>query len=64
MKIIPAKSYVLLKYCPIVGTAEQLERALAHEVENDNDFVELLIFSQNKGVLMTGQMTDENKNKV
>ncbi|XP_050529828.1 delta(24)-sterol reductase-like isoform X4 [Daktulosphaira vitifoliae] len=62
MKIIPAKNYVLLKYHPIIGSTEQLEKTLAHEVENDNDFVEILMFSQTESVLITGQMTNE-KNK-
>jgi len=45
---------------------EKIQSSLISEtldVEN-NDFVELLMFSKNDGVLMTGKMTDANQDSV
>jgi len=45
---------------------EKIQSSLIAEtldVEN-NDFIELLMFSKNEGVLMTGQMTDGDQNTV
>lgn len=57
--------YVRLQYRPI-RSLEKIQFSLIAEtldVEN-NDFIELLMFSKNEGVLMTGQMTDGDQNTV
>jgi len=57
--------YVKLKYRPI-RTLEKMESRLIVETSDleHNDFVELLIYNQDEGVLMTGKMTDGNKDIV
>ncbi|KAE9525143.1 hypothetical protein AGLY_014557 [Aphis glycines] len=63
IRIIPAKKYVRLQYRPI-RSLEKIQSSLIAEtldVEN-NDFIELLMFGKNEGVLMTGQMTDGDQN--
>ncbi|KAF0770419.1 delta(24)-sterol reductase-like isoform X1 [Aphis craccivora] len=59
IQIIPAKKYVKLKYRPI-RTLEKMESRLIVETNDleHNDFVELLIYNKDEGVLMTGKMTD------
>lgn len=54
-----------LKYRPI-RSLEKIESRLISEtcdLEN-NDFVELLMYNKDEGVLMIGKMTDGNKNTV
>ncbi|XP_022169098.1 delta(24)-sterol reductase-like isoform X1 [Myzus persicae] len=62
IKLIPAKKYVKLKYRPI-RTLEKMESRLIVETSDleHNDFVELLIYNKDEGVLMTGKMTDGNR---
>lgn len=54
--------YVKLKYHPICSS-DEIVAGLITETQNldSNDFVELLIFNENEGVLMTGKMTDGDK---
>lgn len=54
--------YVKLEYHPICSS-DEFESRLIMETQNFeyNDFVELLIFNKNEGVLMTGKMTDGDK---
>lgn len=51
--------YVKLKYRPI-RSLEKIESQLIVETNDldHNDFVELLIYNKDEGVLMTGKMTD------
>ena len=59
LKIIPAKKYVCLKYTP-VHSKDDLVKVFAHESANfENGFVEGLVYSEDKAVIMTGKMTDE-----
>ncbi|CAI6345117.1 unnamed protein product [Macrosiphum euphorbiae] len=62
IQMIPAKKYVKLKYRPI-RTLEKMESRLIVETNDleNNDFVELLIYNKDEGVLMTGKMTDGNR---
>ncbi|XP_050425506.1 delta(24)-sterol reductase-like [Adelges cooleyi] len=62
LKIMPAKKYVALEYSPVVGPAERMESALRLEVNGNNEFVELIVFSQSHGVLVTGRLTDGEDN--
>lgn len=57
--------YVQLKYRPI-RTLEKMESRLIVETSDleHNDFVELLIYNKDEGVLMTGKMTDGSKDIV
>jgi len=45
---------------------EKIQSSLIAETLDvvNNDFIELLIYSKNEGVLMTGQMTDGDQNTV
>lgn len=57
--------YVKLNYRPI-RSLKKIESRLISEtcdLEN-NDFVELIMYNKDEGVLMVGKMTDENKNTV
>lgn len=55
--------YVKLKYHPI-HSLDKIESRLVAETQNleNNDFVELLMFSKKEGVLMTGKRTDDCEN--
>jgi len=57
--------YVKLKYRPI-RTLEKMESRLIVETNDleHNDFVELLVYNKNEGVLMTGKMTDGDRDTV
>lgn len=57
--------YVKLEYRPILSLDEIESQLIAEtrDLEN-NDFVELLIYNRNEGVLMTGKMTDGKKDGV
>ncbi|GIV34828.1 MAG: hypothetical protein KatS3mg031_2363 [Chitinophagales bacterium] len=60
LKIIPAKKYVRMHYKQ-AHSQEELVRIFEAESRNvaDNDFVEALVFSQDKAVILCGQLTDE-----
>ncbi|XP_022165328.1 delta(24)-sterol reductase-like isoform X3 [Myzus persicae] len=62
IRIMPAKKYVRLQYRPI-SSLEKIQSSLISETldTENNDFVELLMYSKNDGVLMTGKMTDGNQ---
>lgn len=65
IKIIPAKKYVRLNYEPIQNIDAFVERFERVSQEKENEFVEGILFSENQGVLMTGNLTDEtDKDKV
>ena len=57
--IIPSKRFVKLDYIP-TDSMERMVEVFEREVERSdkNDFVECLVFSQNQGVVMTGNMVD------
>ncbi len=60
IRIIPAKKYVRLEYQPCYKFDEICkvfdEETMKHK---DNNFVEGLMYSENKGVIMTGTLTDD-----
>jgi len=57
--------YVRLQYRPI-SSLENIQSSLISETldTENNDFVELLIYSKDEAVLMTGQMTDGDQSTV
>lgn len=60
LKIIPATRFVKLHYQPLVGKEnifEAFEKASRNTAEND--FVEMLMYSREKAVLMTGKRVNE-----
>jgi delta24-sterol reductase len=59
LRLIPAKRFVKLIYHPY-STSHETIKALRQATENpDNDYVDGIMFSNNHGVLMTGQLTDD-----
>jgi delta24-sterol reductase len=58
LKIIPAKRYVRLQYEPLYSLDDLVTRFEQESRNLNNDFVELLQYSSDTGVLMTGKMTD------
>eukprot|EP01126_Amoeba_proteus_P036736 TRINITY_DN3750_c0_g2_i1.p1 TRINITY_DN3750_c0_g2~~TRINITY_DN3750_c0_g2_i1.p1 ORF type:complete len:416 (+),score=75.09 TRINITY_DN3750_c0_g2_i1:119-1366(+) len=60
IQIIPAKKFAKIVYAPY-HTAENMLDAFTNASRNTQyDFVEMLAYGPNKGVLMTGTMTDES----
>lgn len=57
-KIVPAKKYVRLEYEPLKTIDEFAQRFEKISKAKDDDFVEGILFSENEGVLMTGNGTD------
>lgn len=58
IKIIPAKKYVKLHYKPLrsmPSIVDEFERASRNA---EHEFVEGILFSENEGVIMTGNLTD------
>lgn len=57
--------YVKLKYRPIRNLQKMQSRLMVetNDLEN-NDFVELILYNKDEGVLMTGKMTDGDENFV
>lgn len=53
MKIIPAKPWVMVEYQPVHGKDEAIALCKA-AFESDIDFVEALVYSTDKWVLMKG----------
>lgn len=65
LPILKNVRYVRLQYRPI-SSLEKIQSSLISETldTENNDFVELLMYSKNDGVLMTGKMTDGNQSMV
>ncbi|MCJ1312922.1 hypothetical protein MMC25_006598 [Agyrium rufum] len=60
LRLVPAKKYVRLAYRPIKSSAEalgNLER-LTRELSS-HDFLDAILFSRDRGVIVTGTMTDD-----
>ncbi|XP_064604727.1 delta(24)-sterol reductase-like [Liolophura sinensis] len=66
LRIIPAKKYVKLEYFPVHSKDDMIKKFEEEtEKRSDNQFVECLVYSRNKAVVMTANMTDDvNLNKV
>ncbi|XP_017780196.1 PREDICTED: delta(24)-sterol reductase-like [Nicrophorus vespilloides] len=63
--MVPAKKYVRLKYEAVNGCATMVEEFEKASADPGNEFVEGIMFSENQGVIMTGNLTDTPEhNKV
>jgi len=57
--------YVRLQYRPISSLEKIQSRLISETLDTENnDFVELLMYSKDEGVLMTGKMTDGDQSTV
>ncbi|CAD6185161.1 unnamed protein product [Caenorhabditis auriculariae] len=67
LRIIPCRPFVKLTYYP-TKTLEEMEATLREEAENrENEFVEGLLFSKDRGVVMRGRFSDgpiDNTGKI
>ena len=60
IKIVPAKKYVKMEYFPAHSKSKMIERFEQEtKGETGNEFVECLVFSEESGVIMTGNQTDD-----
>ena len=60
IKIIPAKKYVRLEYFPAISKNQMIRRFHQEMMKkSNNDFVECLVYSEESGVIMTGNLTDD-----
>lgn len=61
MQIVPAKSFVKLTYYPFDSKKKGVEAFESFSISNKSayDFVEGLAFSEEKYVIMTGELTDD-----
>lgn len=66
LKIIPCKKYVKLEYIPLYSEDDVISTfATESQKGNPSDFVEGLMYSKNKGVVMLGKMVNKiDPNKV
>ena len=59
LRIIPAKEYVCIKYTPVYSKEKLVEEFASASANPENEFVEGLVFSEDKAVIMTGTMVDK-----
>lgn len=60
IQIVPAKKYVRMEYFPALSRRHMISRFQQETMKTSgNEFVECLVFSENTGVIMTAQMTDD-----
>ncbi|KAH3867287.1 hypothetical protein DPMN_030413 [Dreissena polymorpha] len=60
IQIVPAKKYVRMEYFPAKSRQKMIERFEQETNKGSgNEFVECLVYSENSGVIMTGNMTEE-----
>lgn len=59
VRIVPCKKYCKIQYIPYFNKEEYLEAFENASNERSNDFVECLVYEENKAILMVGKMTDE-----
>lgn len=59
LRIIPVKRFVKLSYEPVYSLDELVKRFEQESRNTENDFVELLQYSLDTGVLMVGKMVDK-----
>jgi FAD/FMN-containing dehydrogenase len=63
VQLVKAGAFVELEYLP-VSSFEQAARVVAEQVELQPDFVDGILFASNRGVIITGRLTDATKRKV
>lgn len=59
IRIIPAKKYVKLRFEPVHGLEAICAKFQRESQQQENHFVEGLLYSLDEAVIMTGVMTDE-----
>jgi len=59
LKLIPAKRFVKLTYCPYTTSHSMIEALKQATKDPEIDYVDGIMFSKTHGVLMTGQLTDD-----
>lgn len=59
IRIIPAKKYVKLSFEPVRGLEAICNKFKHESQQQENHFVEGLLYSLDEAVIMTGVMTDE-----
>ena len=60
IKIVPAKKYVRMEYFPAHSKQQMIQRFEQEaKRQTGNEFVECLAFSEETGVVMTGNQTEE-----
>lgn len=59
LKMIRATSHVRLRYIPVEGNDRMVQRFTDASRDMSNDFVEMLVYSQEKAVLIIGQMAEK-----
>eukprot|EP01127_Copromyxa_protea_P018909 TRINITY_DN6039_c0_g1_i1.p1 TRINITY_DN6039_c0_g1~~TRINITY_DN6039_c0_g1_i1.p1 ORF type:complete len:530 (-),score=103.12 TRINITY_DN6039_c0_g1_i1:136-1533(-) len=59
LRIVPAKKYAKITYQPYQTTELMLDAFAKASNDETNDFVEMLAYGPDRGVLMTGVMTDD-----
>ena len=60
IKLVPAKKFVLLEYFPTNSNKETVQ-LLTKKINENHDFIEGIIFGKNKGVIITGKLTNLEK---
>ncbi|KAI8938734.1 hypothetical protein NX059_004601 [Plenodomus lindquistii] len=58
MELIDAKKYVELQYVPVTSTAEAVEKLRYYETQADVDYMDGILYSSTKGVIIVGRLTD------
>lgn len=58
VKLVPAKPYIQLKYCPYYSQEDTIAAFDSASKDCKNEFVECLMFDKNRGVVMTGVFKD------
>ena len=60
IQIVPVKKYVKIEYRPVHSMNEVIKVFSEETMKaSGNDFVEMLVYSKEEAVVMTGNMTDE-----
>lgn len=58
MELIDAKTYVELQYVPVGSTPEAVEKLRHYETQPDVDYMDGILYSPTKGVIIVGHLTD------
>jgi Delta24-sterol reductase len=64
LQLTKAKKYVETTYHPIVSMSEAVQKIEIVTADPDLDYVDGIIFSKNKGAIITGRLTDNPKETI
>lgn len=59
LKLIDARKYVEVTYHPVCGMSDVMEKIQEATDDPSNDYLDGILFSLNRGVIVTGRLTDE-----